>query len=160
MSSLHHHGKLKLRSQIRKIFVLKFAQDGEQDVYSNQFSFERCRSNNGHKNHAAVIAGSILGALVGLAVLSIVGMIVVRRRKALEKWRMNKDVELRVMTRPSSSCVPSIPPVAHYNRSAATSFNSTSAPPPYSAIYEDFNDDARTVQNQPAKIRRKPVPSI
>ena len=95
---MHHQEKPKLRSQNRKIFVLKFVQDGEQDVYSNQFRFERCRSNNGHKNHAAVIAGSILGALVGLAVLSIVGMIVVRRRKALEKWRMNKDVELRVMT--------------------------------------------------------------
>ena len=152
--------KLKLRFQSRKIFVLKFAQDGEKDVYSNQFRFERCRSNNGHKNHAAVIAGSILGALVGLAILSIVGMIVVRRRNAIEKRRMDKDVELRVLTQPASSYVPNIPPAAHYNRSAATSFNSTSAPPPYSAIYEDFNDDARMVPNQPAKIRRKPVPSI
>lgn len=139
---------------------MKFAQDGERDVYSNQFRFERCRSDNGHKNHAAVIAGGILSALVGLAILFIVAMIVVRRRQATKSRRIDKDVELRASTRASSNYVPDIPPTAHYNRGAATSFNSISAPPPYSAINEDFNDDARTAPNQPAKIRRKPVPSV
>lgn len=147
-----------------KTFVYKFAQDGESDVYSNQFEYSRCRSGwpNGRRrdSNSAAIAGGILGGLAAIGLLTIAGMIVVRRRQAHESSKAENDLELRPLTQRSNTSMPSIPSRVYHPRSTATSFNSSISPPPYSAIYEDFSSDAHSRVSQPPKVRRKPVPSV
>ncbi|TIA94376.1 hypothetical protein E3P81_00132 [Wallemia ichthyophaga] len=144
-----------------KYFVYKFAQNDEPDVYSNQFEYSRCRSGN-HRygyNGKAAIAGGIFGGLAAIAVLIVIGTVVLNRRHARHERKANRDLEMRPIMQRSDTNITGMPPVYH-PRSNTTSFNSSTSPPPYSAIYENLNSDSESRVSQPSKVRRKPVPSV